>query len=318
MRKKAGILITLQLLISMGLMAQPPQIIVPKWKVGDSMIIQEKGSIQMTLFGVKMPIESNTKYQLKVTSKDSEGYIIEAHNISFIDLTGGGPMEELIKELANNLQDVMKKAEQMKLVVRISPQGEVKDLLNWQQVQTMLQELGDGLLIGMGTKYNIPKEALDSIRQKNFAKIDTKEKVMQQTLEELEYLMSGYNVKYPLTGKLNVPSLIYSRMNYFELNHTGVPATLTTKTISRKATDTQVSYDVVYNKQALLDYINKTSERKSLYTKDVLDKMIITEDRSFDFNLTTNWPKKIKMNSRMTIEKYIDIVIVSEYTITQY
>lgn len=317
MIKKVYLFILLQFVIQAAVLAQPPQLLLPKWKVGDSLLVAEKGSVQMTIIGMKMPIDVDTRYKIKVTAKDTEGYIIEVYDVDYIGMTGGGIMEPLIKELESNLQDVMKKAASTKLILRISPQGEVKDLLNWKEVQSMLQELGESLMNSMGAKYDIPKEKLDSITEKHFAKIDTKDEVMNQVLTPVEYLLSGYNIKYPLTGKLNVSAMIFSRMNYFELNHKGVPATLSTKTISRKATETQVGYDIVYNRQALLDYINNTNEKKSI-TKEMLDKMIISEDRSFNFNLTTTWPKKIKMNAHVAVEDYMDVVITTEYSIIQY
>lgn len=317
MIKKITAILIIQFFIQLISLAQPPQLLLPKWKVGDSLLIKEKGSVKMTMMGMELPMDANTQYQLKVTVKDAEGYTIEVYNMNYLGLTGGGPMEGLMKELNSNLQEVMKKAEKMKLVIRISLKGEVIDLLNWQEVQTVLQQLGDGMLVSMGEKYNVSKDKIDSLKRDMNTKIDTKEEIMQQTLSPVEYLMSGYNIKYPLTGKLSVLAKMYSRMNYFELNQKGIPATLSTKTISRKATDTQVAYDVVYDKQALLDYINKTSKKKSV-TKEMLDKMVITEDRNFDFNLTSNWPKKIKMNTRMTVDKFIDVSIISEYIITQY
>lgn len=317
MIKKIYFFILLQFIIQIASLAQLPQLLMPKWKVGDSLLVAEKGSIQMTIVGMKMPIDVDTRYKIKVTAKDAEGFILEVYDMDYIGMTGGGIVEPLIKELESNLQDVMKKAASTKLIVRISPQGEVKDLLNWKEVQNMLQELGESLMNSMGAKYDIPKEKLDSLEAKHFTKMDTKDEVMNQVLTPIEYLLSGYNIKYPLTGKLNVSAMIYSRMNYFELNHKGVPATLNTKTISRKATETQVGYDIIYNRQALLDYINNSNEKKTI-TREMLEKMIISEDRSFNFNLTTTWPKKIKMNAHVAVEEYMDIVITTEYTITQY
>lgn len=304
-------------LIQLVSLAQPPQLILPKWKVGDSLLVKEKGTVKVILMGMDMPMDINTEYRFKVTAKDAEGYTIEVSNINYMGLTGGGPMEGMMKMLNSDVQEAMKKAENMKLIVRISLKGEVLDLMNWKEVQQINIDIEDGMLKSMAAKYNIPQNKIDSIKLAMNSKAATKEEIMQQTLSPVEYVMSGYNIKYPFTGKLNVLAVMYSRMNYFELNKKGVPATLSTRTVSRKAPDVLVAYDVVYNKQALLDYINKSSKSKYI-SKDMLDKMVISEDRSFDYNMTTTWPRKINMNSHMTIDKVIDVTISSEYIISQY
>ncbi|MGN6646921.1 MAG: hypothetical protein ACTHJT_10375 [Cytophaga sp.] len=316
MIKKILLLIFIACALQLDVLAQPPQLIIPKWKVGDSLLVQEKGSIKMNILGMDIPMDANTRYKLKVTQKDAEGYTIEVYDMNYLGMNGGGPMEELFKELEKNLGEMMKQATAMKLIVRVSLQGEVKDLLNWKEVQLVLHQMGDALMTSMGTKYGIPQEKLDSLKLEMSSKLATKDQVMNETLDQVEYLMSGYNIKYPLTGKLNVSAMLFSRMNYFELNHKGVAATLSTKTVSRKPTETQVAYDVIYNRQALLDYINSQSADK--YTKEMLDKMVFTEDRSFNFNSTNNWPKYIKMNAHIAMEEMMNITIATEYAITQY
>jgi hypothetical protein len=317
MRNRIAILFALQLFIGHMGLAQTQQRIVPAWKVGDEVTILEKGQSKMLMFGLDIPLEVNSELTLKVKSKNTAGYVIEVYNLNFLNMTAGeGPMGSLVKELSATMEETLKKAKNMKLIVKISPVGKIEDLENWQEVKLLMVEMTTGMAKSMAKKYTIPKVKMDSLLQVHLQKIDTKEEIMQETLESLEYVLSGYNVPFLLKGNLDVSALIFSKMNYFELNQKGLPATLKTRMELKNATRTRIYYDVIYSRKELMEQVKRNSK---LTDKDdkTLDSLKIEENRSFEFDITSSWPTKIKMNVSLMLEGVVNIKTSTEYILTK-
>jgi hypothetical protein len=304
------------LLVSHLLCGQNQQKVLPKWKVGDEVEVIEKGQATATVFGMSLPMEINSSYKLKVKSKDATGYWIEGSDFNLLSFTGGDLLGPMLETILGDMQETLEKGSALKLRIKIDPTGKVKDLENWAEVKSLMTEVITEMSFGMAKKYSIPQQKIDSLLKIHLQTIDTKEKVMQQTLESIEFIMSGYNVPYLAKGSVNTPAIMYSKMNYFELNKKGLPATLKTKIESANASKTKLYYDVVYGRTELAKYLKESAGiLNNTKESELVGKLNVIENRTFEFDNISTWPTKIKTNATLRLDDMIDIKLSSEYSL---
>ncbi|MFN6943558.1 MAG: hypothetical protein ACK4ND_01320 [Cytophagaceae bacterium] len=308
--RKNFLLILLIATSSIGIaFCQDEKTIIPKWKTGDKKEIEEEVLIQYKIRDVKIPdTKFSTKHRIHVKDVQEEFILIHYQYLSDFSLSfmGSAMQQKMLDGVLNS-----KEIEDMVYEVMLDKEGNVVDLINWQIIQGKMKKFGENLINALDDKFNIPAQKKDSLLNNFYEDFSNKEKVMQQTLQSLEYMLSGYGVPYKDKGETRTSGEVYSTMNYYKLNETGLPAVYVSKISANSSSSMDLNYSIEYDKDMLISQIRKSEELEE--EDDFSEQVELKENRTYRFVKYNGWFTYINLETSLLLKGMGEIKISNKF-----